>query len=159
MAGRRPPGDNIGVSSPVVERTKQTEREARLHLATGYADLPAQIARASADLMGFLERARNEGSIVAGYGAAARGTVLLNLAGITPEQLRFVVDRSPDKQGRLLPGCRIPIHAPGEIERARPDDILILPWPLAPEIERQLAGARSWGARFLVAMPHFEFLE
>ena len=97
--------------------------------------------------------------MVAGYGAAARGTVLLNVAGIAPEQLPFVVDRSPDKQGRLLPGCRIPIHAPGEIERVRPDDILILPWPLAPEIERQLAGARSWGARFLVAMPHFEFLE
>ena len=53
----------------------------------------------------------------------------------------------------------IPVHPTGEIERTKPDDILILPWPLAPEIVRQLAGARAWGARFLVAMPHLEILD
>ena len=147
LAGRRA-GLTATTSSPHRRSSNASSRQSvRLACTSRPAtrDLPAQIASGQRRPQGFLERARNEGSIVAGYGAAARGTVLLNVAGIAPEQLRFVVDRSPDKQGRLLPGCRIPIHAPGEIERVRPDDILILPWPLAPEIERQLAGARVLG--------------
>ena len=119
----------------------------------GYAALPGQVARASADVRAFLERTAGDGVMVAGYGAAARGTVLLNIAGIGPDLLPFTVDRAAAKQGRLLPGSRIAVHAPSEIERRRPGYILILPWPLAAEIREQLAAARGWGARFAVALP------
>jgi C-methyltransferase C-terminal domain/Methyltransferase domain len=132
----------------------EIERAARLAEPAGYAGLPSQMARACADLRTFLERVRDEGTTVAGYGAAARGTVLLNVAEIGPELLPFIVDRSTAKQGRLLPGARIPVRPPAELERVRPQHILILPWPLAGEITDQLAAARAWGARFAVALPH-----
>ena len=57
-----------------------------------------------------------------------------------------------------MPGSRIPIHKPAAIEARRPDYILVLPWPLAAEITAQWAVARTWGARFVVAMPRIEIL-
>ena len=158
LAGRSSLGNALRGASPAVEQIEQLELDARVHVASGFEALPGQVARGRAELRGYFERTRRDATTVAGYGAAARGTALLNIAGIGPEQLPFIVDRAANKQGRLLPGCRIPVHDPGELERARPDDILILPWPLASEIVRQLAGARDWGARFLVAMPRLETL-
>ena len=158
LAGRSALGNARRGASPAVEQIRQMELENRVHVASGFEALPGQVARGRAELRGYFERTRREATTVAGYGAAARGTALLNIAGIGPEQLPFIVDRSANKQGRLLPGCRIPVYDPGELERARPNDILILPWPLASEIVRQLAGARDWGARFLVAMPRLETL-
>jgi hypothetical protein len=132
---------------------REAERLAQLHEAAGYAGLGAAATRAADALHEYLVQCRTDGTSVLGYGAPARGTILLNAARITADLLPFTVDRSPAKQGRLLPGCRIPIHGPQAIAAARPDRILVLPWPLRSEIEQQLAAARSWGARFVVALP------
>ena len=77
-------------------------------------------------------------SRVAAYGAAAKGNTLLNFAGVRPDLLPYVVDASPHKQGRFLPGSRIPVHAPQQLLRDRPDFVLILPWNLREEIAAQL---------------------
>jgi C-methyltransferase C-terminal domain len=90
---------------------------------------------------------------VAAYGAAAKGNTLLNYAGIRPDLLPFVVDASPHKQGRFLPGSRIPVVAESHLRDVKPDVVLILPWNLRDEIAAQLAYARDWGARFVIAVP------
>jgi hypothetical protein len=87
------------------------------------------------------------------YGAPAKGNTLLNYCGIGPEFLSFTVDRSPHKQGKLLPGVRIPIRAPKAIFEAKPDYVLILPWNLSDEITVQMAGIHDWGGRFVVPIP------
>jgi hypothetical protein len=132
---------------------REAERDAGLDRLEGYAGLEAAAIGACRGLREYLERCRDAGTTVSGYGAPARGTTLLNAAGITTDLLPYTVDRSPDKQGRSLPGCRIPIREPAAIDAARPDRILILPWPLRSEIEQQLGSARGWGARFVVALP------
>lgn len=137
---------------------RQSETEARVCEPAGYAALPDQVARATTGLVEFLERSRAEGRRVAGYGAPPRGTVLLNIAGVDTTLLPYTVDRDPDKQGWALPGCRIPIHAPSAIDSGQPDDILVLPWPIADEIRRQLVTARDLGTRFAVAMPALRIL-
>jgi hypothetical protein len=104
-------------------------------------------------LLAFLKTAVAEGKSVVGYGAAAKGNTLLNYCGIGPELLPFIVDRSPQKQGRLCPGSRIPVREPEALIAARPDYILILPWNIRPEVEKQLVEVREWGARFVVAIP------
>jgi hypothetical protein len=68
------------------------------------------------------------------------------------------VDRNPLKQGRLLPGVRIPVHAPERLDAEKPDYVLILPWNLRDEITAQLAGIRAWGGRFVVPIPRTEVL-
>jgi hypothetical protein len=132
------------------------ERAARLDRPEGYADLAATTERACADLRSWLEQAAADGRRVAGYGAPARGIVLLNAAGIRPELLAYTVDRSPAKQGRRTPGSLIPVRAPDALDADPPDDVLILTWTIRDEIVAQLDHLRQRGTRFVVAMPRLE---
>ncbi|TFW32008.1 methyltransferase C-terminal domain-containing protein, partial [Pseudomonas fluorescens] len=105
----------------------------------------------------FLLQAKADGKIVVGYGAAAKGNTLLNYAGVKPDLLAWVADASPHKQGKYLPGSRIPVVSPERIEIEKPDYVLVLPWNLLYEITQQFAVVRSWGARFVVAIPELSF--
>jgi SAM-dependent methyltransferase len=139
-----------------VEEVRRLEREAKLHEPSGYEGFAAAAERVKLDLLEFLLGAKREGKLVAGYGAPAKGNTLLNYCGVGPDLLPFTVDRNPHKQGRFLPGTRIPVLGPDRIDAARPDYVLILPWNLREEIEGQLAGIREWGGRFVVPIPELE---
>jgi len=146
---------------PILERVaavRAAEEKAGLNCVDGYAGFAAQVAQVKDDLLSFLIQCKRDGKRVAGYGAPAKGNTLLNYCGVRPDLLPFTVDRSPHKQGRFLPGVRIPIHAPSELERARPDFVLILPWNLREEITGQMKVVRSWGGRFAVPIPRLELL-
>jgi hypothetical protein len=96
---------------------------------------------------------------VVGYGAPAKGNTLLCWSNVGPDLLPFTVDRSPHKQGRFLPGSRIPVRAPEDLLAARPDYVLILPWNLRDEIVGQMRAIGEWGGRFVVAVPALEVIE
>ena len=104
-------------------------------------------------LLEFLISAKRAGKSVVGYGAPGKGNTLLNYCGIRTDFLDYTVDRSPHKQGGFLPGTHIPIKAPEEIERTRPDYVLILPWNLQDEIMEQMAIVRSWKGQFVIPIP------
>ena len=91
-----------------------------------------------------------------GYGAAAKGNTLLNYAGIRKDLLSYVVDMSPHKQGRYLPGSRIEVVTEKRLQAERPDFVLVLPWNLRGEITEQLAYIREWGGQFVTAVPELE---
>jgi SAM-dependent methyltransferase len=118
-----------------------------------YRGLQSRAERIKDDLLAFLIDARRNGKSVAGYGAAAKGNTLLNFAGVRSDLLRYVVDASPHKQGRFLPGSRIPVLAEAQLRETKPDYIVILPWNLREEIAGQLDYVRDWGARFVTAVP------
>ncbi|RUL76753.1 class I SAM-dependent methyltransferase [Dyella choica] len=99
-----------------------------------------------------LDCKRNDKQVV-GYGAAAKGNTLLNYAGIRPDLLGYVVDASPHKQGRYLPGSRIPVVEEACIRESHPNFVVILPWNLREEITQQLAYIREWGGKFVTAIP------
>ncbi|MBK6416215.1 MAG: class I SAM-dependent methyltransferase [Thermomonas sp.] len=105
------------------------------------------------DFLAFLLSCKRDGKQVVGYGAAAKGNTLLNYAGVRPDLLGYVVDASPHKQGRYLPGCRIPVVVEARIRETRPDFVVILPWNLRAEITAQLAYIREWGGKFVTAVP------
>jgi len=88
-----------------------------------------------------------------GYGAAAKGNTLLNFCGVRTDFLDYVADRSPLKQGKLLPGTRVPIVAPEKIRETKPDCVLVLPWNIKDEVAAQLAYVRDWGGELLVPIP------
>ncbi|MGD9741758.1 MAG: methyltransferase C-terminal domain-containing protein, partial [Dongiaceae bacterium] len=95
---------------------------------------------------------------IVGYGAAAKGNTLLNSCGIGGDFLDYVVDVSPHKQGRYLPGSRLRIEAPAKLAETKPDYVLILPWNLTEEIQRDAAHIAEWGGRFVVAVPQLAIL-
>jgi len=131
-----------------------------LHAGMGnkafYADFQAKAEHVKNDFLSFLIEARRGGKIVAGYGAAAKGNTLLNFAGVRPDLLSCIVDKNPAKQGKYMPGSRIPIVDEQELYKLRPDYVVILPWNLTKEIVMQLAPVREWGGKFVTAVPQLE---
>jgi hypothetical protein len=107
-------------------------------------------------LLTFLIDAKRRGKSVVGYGAPAKGNTLLNYCGVGPELIAYTVDRSPHKQGLLLPGTRIPIRGPEAIAETRPDYVLILPWNIRDEVAAQMEIVRSWDGRFVVPIPEVQ---
>jgi hypothetical protein len=97
-----------------------------------------------------------EGASIVGYGAPGKGNTLLNYCGIRQDILDYTVDRNPYKQGKFLPGTRIPILHPDRIFETKPDYVLILPWNFADEIQEQLSGIGEWGAKFILPIPEVE---
>ena len=130
-------------------------REAALGLdrLDGYAGFAPRVIDTKSKLLSFLVEARREGKRVAAYGAAAKGNTLLNYCGVRTDFIEYVVDRSPEKQGKYLPGTRIPIREPEHVRSTRPDYLLILPWNIKDEVMKQMAYIRSWGGRFVVPIP------
>ena len=118
-----------------------------------YAGFEPKVRAVREGLIAFLRGAKASGKKVAAYGAAAKGNTLLNYCGIGPELIDYVVDISPHKQGRYLPGSRLPIHAPVKLAETKPDYLLILPWNIKDEIVAQMAHVRGWGGQFVIAVP------
>jgi SAM-dependent methyltransferase len=136
----------------------EKEAAAGVRSPSCYTGFQARAEQVKDGLLAFLIDAKRAGKRVAAYGAAAKGSTFLNFAGVRSDLIAFVVDRSPAKQGKFMPGCRIPIVEEGRLGMVRPDYIVILPWNLRTEIMEQLAYVRDWGARFVTALPELEVL-
>ncbi|MCM5679389.1 class I SAM-dependent methyltransferase [Schlegelella sp. S2-27] len=145
----RPAGERVAAMLDKEQRAGMLE-------PSFYRGLQPRAERIKDELLGFLIEHKRAGRTVAGYGAAAKGNTLLNYAGVRPDLLPFVVDASPHKQGRFLPGSRIPVVDESHLRRVRPDVVLILPWNLRSEITAQLDYIRDWGGRFATAVPALE---
>ncbi len=146
-------GSTAHAATPNLAAVLADEQAAGLEKAAAYAAFASQVIDTKCALLRFLVDARAEGKTIAAYGAPAKGNTLLNYCGVGPELVAFTVDRSPHKQGRLLPGTRIPVRAPEAITEAKPDYLLILPWNLKEEIMAQMAGIKEWGGQFVVPIP------
>jgi SAM-dependent methyltransferase len=118
-----------------------------------YLSFTRQVEETKRNLLDFLISTKRQGKSIAGYGAPGKGNTLLNYCGIRTDILDYVVDRSPYKQEKFLPGTHIPIYHPDKILETKPNLILILPWNLRDEIVQQLAYVREWGAKFVVPIP------
>jgi C-methyltransferase C-terminal domain len=129
------------------------EESAGLGSIAGYERFALQVKQTKWALVEFLLTAAREGKSVAGYGAPGKSATLLHYCGIGKDMIAYTVDRSPYKQGRFLPGTRIPIYHPDKIRETKPDYIVILPWNLKGEIMRQLQFVREWGGQFVVPIP------
>ena len=141
------------VETEAVSRKLFEEASAGMLEIGYYRGFQAQADKVKNELLCFLLGAHNDRRRIAGYGAAAKGNTLLNYAGVRSDLLPYVADASPHKQGRYLPGSRIPVVSEKRILCERPDLILILPWNLRDEIEEQLEYVRDWGGRFVTAVP------
>jgi hypothetical protein len=135
-----------------VADTLQTERDAGLFDPAVWRGFAGRAMESIDGLRSWLLARRKAGDIVVGYGAAHKGNTFLNAVGEASRILEYVVDASSEKQGRFLPGSRVPVLAPDQLGLANPSDVLILPWNIAEEIASRVRSLTP-NARIWVAQP------
>ncbi len=141
-----------------VSRILAMERELgidRVETWRGFADRTETLKR---DVVSALSDLRAKGKKVAGYGAPAKGSTLLEYMEIGPDLVEYIVDRSPLKQGRYTPGSHIPIVAPNRLLEDRPDYVLLLAWNFVDEILEQQSEYRALGGKFILPVPEFRII-
>ncbi len=148
----------VAQEGPRVAELLAEEKDAGLLDLAYYEQFASSVAALGERLRGCLAALRTEGHRVAAYGAAAKGTVLLNAFGIGAGVIEFVADRNPLKHGRLMPGVRIPIRPAEAILDEMPDVVLLLVWNFAAEVVEQQQAYIDRGGRFLVPLPEPRFI-
>ncbi|MBW1600582.1 class I SAM-dependent methyltransferase [Streptomyces sp. JJ66] len=143
--GPWPTGRGVG---ELIER----ERSGGLFDDAAYTEFAARVRDTCARLSNLVRRLTSDGRTVAAYGASAKGTTLLNVCGLSSEEIAFCTDTTPQKQGRVTPGTHIPVLAP-EAVTAPPDYYLLLAWNYAEEIMRKESDYLRAGGGFVVPVP------
>jgi len=141
-----------------VEELIAEENSAGMTNITFYKGFQEHAEKVKNDFLRFLIDKKSEGKLVVGYGAAAKGNTLLNFTGVKSDLIKYVVDRSPHKQGKFMPGSRIPIVSEDRLKSDKPDFVVIFPWNLSEEIADQLKYLASSGTEFVTAVPQLSVL-
>src|ERR1035437_7289513 len=142
-----------GEASAAVRSLLAEETSVGLCSPEYYTAFAGRVDALGQELRAMLTGLRAEGHTIAAYGAAAKGAVLLNAFGIGTDLISFVADRSPHKQGFLMPGVRIPIVDPDQLVARKPQECLLLAWNFADEILAQQAEYRRLGGKFIIPVP------
>ena len=145
--------------TPRLAAVRAEEQAAGLDRIETYAAFARKVVETKCAILEFLVGAVRDGRSVAAYGAPGKGNTLLNYCGVKRDFIPFTVDRNPYKQGRYLPGSRIPIFHPDRIRQVKPDFVIIMPWNFRDEIVAQLDFIRGWGGRFVTFIPRVEVFE
>jgi SAM-dependent methyltransferase len=134
------------------------EEIAGLTRIESYLSFAKQVDETKQRFFDFLINSKAQGKTIVGYGAPAKGNTLLNFCGVGRDLIDYTVDRSPHKQGLLLPGTHIPVCSPDRVAETRPDYVVILPWNLQDEIMNQMSYIRAWNGKFVVPIPKVHVL-
>lgn len=139
--------------SKEISKIIKIEKKFKLNSIETYKNFQKITDHNKNELIKFLLNCKKKGLKVAAYGAAAKGNTLLNYAGIRKDLISYVCDTSPFKQGKFLPGSRIPILSPKYLIKKKPDYVLILPWNIADEVINQLKELKKAKTKFFIAIP------
>jgi len=136
-----------------VEEMENKEISKKMNTINYYKNFQNKADKIKYDFLQLLIEQNRNGKKIIAYGAAAKGNTLLNYCGIKNDLIEFVVDLSPHKQGKYLPGSHIPIVNEEEIKKLKPDYIITLPWNIKDEIMNQLSYVKQWGCKFIIPIP------
>lgn len=141
-----------------VSLLQQKEISRGMNSLNYYQEFQKKVDAIKYDLLIFLIGQRKNHKKVAAYGAAAKGNTLLNYCGVRHDLIDFVVDASPYKQGKYLPGSHIPIVREEKIKKVKPAYVLILPWNIKEEIMSQLEHIHAWDGKFVIPIPRIQII-
>lgn len=144
--------------SVYVKKLLSLERKKEILNPDTYLKFRRKVDRVRHELVQLLWGLRLKNKQIIGYGASAKGNVLLNYCRIGAETLDYIVDSIPYKQGKYTPGMRIPIFAESKLLKDQPDYTLLLAWNFADEIIKKQNEYRKRGGKFIIAIPKLRII-
>ena len=142
-----------------VEKLLKKEKDYGLQKISTYLNFQNNVEKSKKNIQEFFIEAKEQKKKIVCYGAAAKGNTVLNYCNISKNNIEYVVDISPHKQGKFMPGTHIPIYSPEKIKETKPDYIVILAWNLKHEIMQQIDFIKNWGGKFVVLIPEVKMLK
>lgn len=139
-----------------VELVLQEEINAGLLTEQYYKNFSSKVIKTKNEFLDFLISETSKGKKIVGYGAAAKANTFINFAGIRSDLIEFIVDKSPQKEGKFMPGSRIPIVSEENLLKLKPEFVIVFPWNLSLEITEQLRYVKKWDGRLMVAIPELK---
>jgi hypothetical protein len=113
----------------------------------------AQAETRRAELRRLILNLKRAGRRIAAYGAAGRVTVLLNYCNLGADLIDYVVDSSPLRYGRYVPGVAIPIVPPERFHETPPDYAILSAWNYEAEIVAKERSYLAQGGAFIIPLP------
>jgi novobiocin biosynthesis protein NovU len=138
---------------PAVAEMLAEERNQGIAEERTYREFAERTERVRTQIRDLVRGLVAEGKSVAGYGAPTKGSALLDACGLGHQEILFCSDTTTLKQGKILPGSRIPIRSPEQASEHVPDYYLLLAWNYAPEIIEKEKSFLENGGRFIVPIP------
>jgi SAM-dependent methyltransferase len=148
----------VNTKSKAVKLLKEKEDNIGMSDVNFYKGFQHRVENIKIEFLQFLLQAKKEGKQVVGYGAAAKGNTMLNFSGVRQDLVSYIVDKNPMKQGKFMPGSRIPIVEINNILLTKPDYVIIFPWNLKDEVIFQLEFIREWGGEFVISIPELRII-
>ena len=147
--------ENVG---PAVKTMLAEEEQLGMDRHDYYAGFGQRVEQIRCEMQTILKQLKSQGKRIAAYGAAAKGAVMLNYVQAGADTIDFVVDRNIHKQGKFMPGVKIPILSPDRLLAEMPDHTVLLPWNFKDEILSQQAEYRQEGGKFIIPIPSPEIV-
>jgi len=148
----------MNINSETVKILKNKEDSLGMSDINFYKGFQYRVENVKIEFLSFLLKAKQEKKKIAGYGAAAKGNTMMNFLGIRQDLISYIVDKNPAKQGKFMPGSRIPIVDISHILLTKPDYVIIFPWNLKDEVMQQLEFIKEWGGKFVISIPELKII-
>jgi len=143
---------------PRVQIFVSEENLKKLYLRSTYDEFARRVKVIKRDLLSFLRRIKKDGKSIVGYGASAKGNVLMNYCNISTDILDYIVDSTPYKQGKYTPGTHVPIYPESPLKTNTPDYALLMSWNFAKEIIEKNKEYRERGGQFIITIPYLKIV-
>jgi hypothetical protein len=148
----------IKVDFDAIHWLLELENDLGLYDIETYLRFSEDVIKIKSDLIKLLKQLNKRNKNVAAYGASAKGTVLSNYCGVEKNLVQYVVDDTPEKQGCLTPGSRIPIVDFSYLKKKQPDYLLLLAWNFADELMEKTQDYKNAGGKYIVPIPSVRVL-
>ncbi|MDD5415741.1 MAG: class I SAM-dependent methyltransferase [Candidatus Daviesbacteria bacterium] len=136
-----------------VKNLLKLEEKKKILKQETYLKFRKKVDKVRHELVQLLWTLRIKNKSIVGYGASAKGNIILNYCRIGPETLDYIVDSISYKQGKFTPGMHIPIFPESKLLEDQPDYTLLLAWNFADEIIKKQSEYRKRGGKFILALP------
>ena len=146
---------SIGIDNSVQDQLNK-EMDAGLQKIDSYENFQQSCEKIKISFLEFLLEAKKANKKVIGYGAAAKGSTLLNYSGVKDDLIEYVCDGAEFKQNKYMPGSHIPIKHPSALQADNPDYIIIFPWNIADEISSLLKDKINEGTKLVTFIPELK---